>query len=221
MSVESRLTDVEESLRLLRDADRLQGRRVSAAAPKENGVLGWNKATKKWEPVAGVTILDRDLTQVDVVNTATETSIYSLSISANVLGATGGFRLTLGGDMLKNAAGNLEIRVKLGATEVFLSDVGAPSSSADRHKWTILLLCLNSATNAQKWNAMVQMVANAQNLAVQIIGSGTNSYLAEGYNTSAEDTTAALTLDVTVDWSAASASLSFRKEMALLESIGV
>ena len=50
MSVESRLTDVEESLRLLRDADRLQNRRVSAAAPKANELLGWNATTKKWEP---------------------------------------------------------------------------------------------------------------------------------------------------------------------------
>ncbi|KKN75269.1 hypothetical protein LCGC14_0382680 [marine sediment metagenome] len=50
MSVESRLTDVEESLRLLRDADRLQGRRVSALKPTDRYYLGWNDTTKKWEP---------------------------------------------------------------------------------------------------------------------------------------------------------------------------
>lgn len=50
MSVESRLAAVEESLRLLRDADRLQGRRVSAAAPTDQYYLAWNATSKKWEP---------------------------------------------------------------------------------------------------------------------------------------------------------------------------
>lgn len=50
MSIESRLTDVEESLRLLRNANRLQGRHLSAAAPTNNYYLGWNGTTKKWEP---------------------------------------------------------------------------------------------------------------------------------------------------------------------------
>lgn len=53
MTTESRLTDVEESLALLRDADRLQGRKVSATAPSNTEVLGWNNTTKKWEPQAG------------------------------------------------------------------------------------------------------------------------------------------------------------------------
>ena len=50
MSVESRLTIVEEKLRLLRDANRLQGRRVSAEAPTNNYYLGWDGTSKKWEP---------------------------------------------------------------------------------------------------------------------------------------------------------------------------
>lgn len=54
MSIESRLTDVEESLRFLRDANRLQSRPVSAAAPAANQVLRWNGTTKKWEPAAGI-----------------------------------------------------------------------------------------------------------------------------------------------------------------------
>ena len=131
----------------------------------------------------------------------------------------GGFRLTLGGDMLKNAVGALEIRIKLGATTVMISDSSAPVTVANRHKWTIVILCLNSAAAVQKWNAVVQMVANVQALAVQVIGTGNNSTFMAGQASSAEDTTLARTLDVTVDWSVADASLSFRKEMALLELI--
>ena len=50
MSVESRLADVEESLRLLRDANRLQGRRFSAEAPTDDYLIGWDNTAKKWEP---------------------------------------------------------------------------------------------------------------------------------------------------------------------------
>jgi len=50
LTVESRLANVEEALRLLRDANRLQRRPVSAAAPADNELLGWNATTKKWEP---------------------------------------------------------------------------------------------------------------------------------------------------------------------------
>ena len=49
MSVESRLVDLEEKIRLLRDADRLQGRRFSAAAPGLGAVPRWNTIDKVWD----------------------------------------------------------------------------------------------------------------------------------------------------------------------------
>ena len=54
MSVESRLVDLEEKIRLLRDADRLQGRRFSAAAPGLGAVPRWNTIDKVWD-VEGLT----------------------------------------------------------------------------------------------------------------------------------------------------------------------
>lgn len=50
MSVESRLTIVEEGLRLLRDANRLQGRHMSATAPTGLQVIAWDATNKKWIP---------------------------------------------------------------------------------------------------------------------------------------------------------------------------
>ena len=52
MTVESRLTDVEDRLQNLRNADRLQGRRFSAEKPSDGAVPVWNDTTKKWEPQA-------------------------------------------------------------------------------------------------------------------------------------------------------------------------
>ena len=54
MSVESILSDVQERLRNLGNAVRLQGRKMSAAAPADNELLGWNDTTKKWEPKSSV-----------------------------------------------------------------------------------------------------------------------------------------------------------------------
>lgn len=44
------LANVQEALRLLRDANRLQGRPMSAQAPTSNQLLTWNATAKKWEP---------------------------------------------------------------------------------------------------------------------------------------------------------------------------
>ena len=49
MSVESRLVDLEEKVRLLRDADRLQGRRFSGAAPGLGAIPRWNTIDKVWD----------------------------------------------------------------------------------------------------------------------------------------------------------------------------
>ncbi len=173
----------------------------------------WNAAH-----TGAVEILDRDLTQIDVANDAAETSIYSFSVPAGALGTDGGFRLTLGGDSLRNAAGTLIIRIKLGATTVFTSDAFSSTNLADRYRWTLQVLCLNSAADAQKWNAWMNMIANVANLSVRV-GANTQKVLLEGQASSGEDTAGALVLDITADFSVASASLSFRKEMALLELI--
>ena len=117
MSVASRLTDAEEYLKGIGNAVRFQGRRVSAAAPSDLNFIGWNATTKKWEPKAGV--LDVDLGQTDVVSSTDEETLYSYTIPADTLGATGGFRLAVAGDLLENAAGTLTIKVKLGATTIF------------------------------------------------------------------------------------------------------
>jgi hypothetical protein len=50
MSIESRLADVEESLRLLRNANQLQSRHMSATAPASLQVIAWDATNKKWIP---------------------------------------------------------------------------------------------------------------------------------------------------------------------------
>jgi len=208
------LTDVEQSLRLLRNADRLQGRRFSAAAPSPGAVPRWNATQPRWEPTPGVSILDRDLDQVDVENTTDASSLYSHSIPADTLGATGGARLLLSGDMLVAVTGTYTIAVKFGTTTIFTSTTQDMADSANRRNWGMIVQFMNSATNAQKWIAFYYIM-DATADAFSISGGDVRQGI--GLGSSSEDTTSARTLDVIATWSTASASLSMRKEMAILE----
>jgi hypothetical protein len=219
VTVESRLTDVEESLRLLRDANRWQGRRISAAAPSPGAVYRWNNTTSKFEPVPGVTILDRDLDTVNVANKTDETSIYSYSIGANVLGATGGVRLVMGGEYLNNsgATRTLQFKVKLGSTTIFTTNAFDITLSTNNRAWEMTVWFLNSAAAAQKWGAFFQLSpAGAERFTIQPV-SGTAMPDGVGWFSSSEDTTGALTLDITAKHSFAHGSLAITREMALLE----
>jgi len=216
VSVESRLADVEESLRLLRNADRLQGRRFSAAAPSPGAVPSWNTTTKVWEPSSG--LLDRDLDQVEIVSSTTETTLYSHSIPADTTGLTGGVRVSVGGDYLNNSLSNkvLTLRVKLGSTTVFSRAFQIPTD-AERRKWTLDVWFLNSTASAQKWSAVwIISPALSDALAIPTIdGTGGNS--GAGLASSTEDTTAALTLDFTAEHGTNAATISIRKEIAMME----
>lgn len=165
-------------------------------------------ATKQYVDVA-VGLLDRNNTDVTVENTTTETSIYSFSIPANKLGATGGVRLTINGTAANNNLTNqLTVRIKLGATTVVtIGPTNNNSTAGTQFPATISMDLFNTATGAQRAMAWLRWLIDPSS-PVQHAGF---------YGTAAEDTTAARTLDVTVQWATASVNNSFRKKMAYLE----
>lgn len=166
-----------------------------------------------------VSIIDRDLATVTVASTLIETTIYSHTLPAEILGTTGGLRLTIGGDLLKNAFGTFTLRVKLGATTVLTSNAHTFTSDAATRKHRLVIEGMNSAAAAQKWVAEFQASRGGTNFPISETDQAFNASHGVGYNASAEDTSGALLLAVTVQWSAANANLSFRKEMAILELI--
>jgi hypothetical protein len=175
----------------------------------------WNEAHE-----GAVEIEDRDLTQDEVVSSLVEESIYSHSIAGNVMGSTGGVRLTLGGDILKNVAGTVIIRVKLGATTILQSNALALTQGATRYEFILEVLLMNSATGAQKATGKFLCVTESSGASFSaLLGNDPSATHMAGYGTASEDTTTAKTLDVTVQWSASDVNLSFRKEIALLELI--
>jgi len=155
-------------------------------------------------------LYDRANSDTTVGNTTTETTLYSKSVTANDLAATGGLRLTMTGTWLNNSGSGktLTLRVKFGATTIF-SYGFTLSSNASTGRFEIGVTLFNTATNAQ-----------VANIVAQYFRGGGSTTLVDGYRnktTAAEDTTASKTLSVTVQWDAAHANATTTKEMAFLE----
>lgn len=171
---------------------------------------------------AGSTLtLDADVTEAEVVNTTTETTVYTFTVPANRLGTTRALRLSLIADTLANDGGtpSITVRVKFGGTVIGVY-TEALSSTANRFAWRIeALIAMANATNAQR--SLVTYLRGSG--AVASAGNPPASYTSipahavQVNNGLAIDTTAAVELIVTVEWSAANANNSFRLFTAHLE----
>lgn len=201
------------------DADRLQDRRMSSEKPVDRAVVAWDATKKKFRPMAGV--LDADPDTVDVENTTDEETVYSFTIPADTIGATGGVKVRITGDILCDYAGDLTLRVKLGATTVLSPNPVTLANTSARYSFELNIYIVNSAVDAQKCGGtFFAAVVSGANFDIAL-SSGNFAVTGAGVGSSAEDTTGDLLLDITAQWSAASANLSFRKEIAVLERIGV
>jgi hypothetical protein len=166
---------------------------------------------------AAVLILDRDVTLTDVVNTTTETTVYSFSVPGGTLVSTKALRLTLICDYLNNSGGNanLSIAVKYGATVIAgFSNIGPVTTSSLRRG--LVLTTFFSAFNAS--NAQVAYTRGVmQDIGVAGIGGG-EAFVRSGVNTGvAEDSSTAKTLLVTFQHDVANANISARALIAQLE----
>lgn len=149
----------------------------------------------------------------DVTNTTSELSIWSttaggVTIGANKMGTNGYVRMQLFGDWLNNnnAANTITIRAKFGGATVItpISAAIIPVISANRFGFHIDYYVFNrGATNAQTHYCEVR----------QHFGDDERMLRAEPpMAETAVDTTSAQVIDITAQWSAASANLSYKKK---------
>jgi hypothetical protein len=157
--------------------------------------------------------LDRDVAVATVTNTTTETAVYSFSVPANTLGTDKKLRLALIGDYLNDSGGSADItfRVKLGATTVLSGTNGnTVATSPTRHpvRLDAGISALN-ATNAQVAAGLLFFGTNGG--VTGALGAPNAFGDSMGVHAGvAEDSTAALTLSVTVQHTVANASITFR-----------
>lgn len=193
MTVGTRLANVEEALRLLRDADRLQGRRMSATAPNDNELVGWNATTKKWEPKAPTILIARATS--DLTLTTSDQSIVGDGDSTKVrlLVPTVGDWLVLATvdfEETTGAAGDLRGSLYVddsGSAETGKAVLNPPGGGADptnaratvSHYWVVTVTTADTPVElkALKQNAGGVAKANLNNTVLVAIGiaGGTTS----------------------------------------------
>lgn len=150
----------------------------------------------------GGILLDVDLTGVAVVNNSAETAIYSFTLPANTLGTDQGVEVFVPIDNLNMPSGSsVGISLKYGSTQVAL-DTWSNSTGGTVNGgkgWIKGYIFGNGTTSSQ--SAWVEMHASANSGGYDASSTTSGHILAVG--SGAEDSTAALTLQVTVDWDAA------------------
>lgn len=183
----------------------------------------WNKAH-----VGALEILDRDLTEDEVVSSTTEESVYSYAVTAGKMGDDGGLHLRIGGDLLVNNAGTLILKIRFGPTAtallsrstMFVSNTFDIFDSATRYSWDMDLLVMNVNNASQVFTTRFNAAAAATGNYLELVDTTSNlGIIGAGIGTDSEDTTAALTLDLTALWSVSHANLSIKRNLALMEFI--
>ncbi|MCI0558811.1 MAG: hypothetical protein MN733_09965 [Nitrososphaera sp.] len=171
-------------------------------------------------------VLDREVADLTVVNTAVETSVFSHSVPANSMGTNRALNLVLIGDVLQNNTGeNLTLRIKFGGTTIWQDASNAFAADADRRGFFLEIWLANrGATNSQIGGGVVSPQATA---IVTAPTTGIAGDLGDAgmdgspmtFAASSIDTTAAATLDVTIQWTTAGASREFRRRFAVLQLV--
>lgn len=185
----------------------------------------------------------RKTTAKAVNNTVTETDLLNgeITIGAGALTATGVLRFTAWGDYLQNSGGNAlvpKFKLKLGATTLFdLHDDNIANlvTSATRYGWFVeAVIAPQNATNSQfvtiDFRHILGVATGAANQSLGFTtGNGTwwssiNTGAAgwatgQGTNTSAEDMTAAKSLQLTVTNNVSHASYETKLYGALVEIV--
>ena len=172
-------------------------------------------------------IYDRVSATTDVVNLATEQTLYAVTITGGHLSTNRWLVLEWQGDYLNNSAGGktLTVRVKYGGTTIWGDASESLTVSASRRDFSGRVVLANmGATNSQRVRSEIWLGMQA---AGSVAGTGhlfgsvaANDYQPKGapsWGTAAIDSTVNQTFAVTVQHSAADPNTSARLLCAQLE----
>lgn len=198
------LTNVTAVDLLPGDTDYIQNRATlqsGATFYVSSGTVSGSLTADTYARVGGV--IHRDANNVSISNTNLESTVYSFTVPANLLGTDRTLRVVLYGTYLNNSGANrtLRVRVKLGGTTILDKTTTNIATNATAGDMTTDILITNAGlTNSQ--NAVVRQLIDRAGTFVGILIDS---------NTSAVDTTANCTFELTVMHSAANANLTYTK----------
>jgi hypothetical protein len=159
-------------------------------------------------------------------NTTTETDLFGtqgsgFTVPAGELGLNGAVRLTLGCDLLVNAASTSTLRVYYGSSVIYNSGAVSIANSANHRAFSLRLLLQNqNATNAQwmtGWASLGTTTAPTTGLGVPLNGSAADGDAFATSSAAAIDSTMNQNFRVTWQWGTASANASVLTKTALVE----
>lgn len=181
-------------------------------------------ATNTWRKLAIGGLLDSKTSATTVVNTTTETAIYSYTIPAGTVRANDALRLFLLGSYYNDSAAGRTLRVRVKLAGATVLDWTSPShADTNTFRWrydVAVYVQAMGATNSQTVAAEFRFAGSSAGGTWNTAGYGVGSQLetiATGRSSATADMTAAADLVVTVEHSATSLSLEYRSEAGTLE----
>lgn len=161
--------------------------------------------------------LDHKISTTTVVNTTTETDLYSVSIPVGALGIVGfKLRMEIAGDILNNSAGAQTVVFKAyyDDTAMLTSKAISLGNNAQRRKWKADIELIAETASAQRCSALLHISEPTADTWATDESSGVN---VTGYGTAAEATTAAKNLKITATLGAADANFEITAKMGTVE----
>jgi len=167
-----------------------------------------------------VTVLDRDNSANEIVNTVTETDLYNFTVPANTLGTDGIIRGFIAGEYFNNSGGSRAfiLRIKYGSTTMY-QDISL-TIPLDTNIRGFAITYEISAVDSTSVQALTgTLIISAPGAATTGYGELTlsSSLTAAFGGAAAEDSTTALALNVTIEHDTANASLSIKANQRHLE----
>lgn len=101
--------------------------------------------------VSTTQVLDRTVTQLDIQNTVTETTLYSVVVPAGMMGANKSIRTVLAGAYVNNTGANrtFTLKVKFGGTVIFQDDTLNITTNAAARIFALEFELTNRTTTSQ------------------------------------------------------------------------
>lgn len=158
---------------------------------------------------------------VTIGNTAAKTTVFSTTVNANSMGATGLVRWKIFGNSLNNsgAGRTFTLTVEFGSATLYQGTSASLAAAADRRPLSMEGVIQNTATNAQLFGGSV--VIGSGTAPTSGLGAIAASIPMQGVigGSSSEDTTANKTLTVSITHSTANANLEMKFNSIVVELI--
>ena len=168
---------------------------------------------------SGITVYNRAVTDNDIVNTSTKTTLYSFTVNANDLGTDKILEIDIFCDYLNDSGSSrsFDFWIEFGSTTLFQHTFGSYAAAATRRPLflKIFLANRNSSSSQQCWGFVQMGDTDAPTVGIGHLGDdeiGTSSPFG---GTATEATNVNKTLTISIQHTTASASLSLRRKTAV------